>query len=142
VTASWLGVYFSPEKFSAIAAVTICQRLAGVKVLGKIDFLEGQRTDIRQTTYERNDEARSACIRHYDSTYCCMICDMNFAQKYGPKLGEKFIHVHHINPISNGGPRKVNPTTDLIPVCPNCHAMLHQETPPIQPAQLRKIIGK
>ena len=42
-------------------------------------------------------------------------------------LGKGFIHVHHIVPIHTiGKGYKVDPSTDLVPVCPNCHAMLHR----------------
>ena len=49
--------------------------------------------------------------------------------RYG-SLGDTFIHVHHIQPLSEAGAeRDVDPINDLIndlrPVCPNCHSMLH-----------------
>ena len=34
----------------------------------------------------------------------------------------------------------LDPVNDMIPVCPNCHAMLHRENPPIKPDKLREII--
>ena len=42
---------------------------------------------------------------------------------YG-EIGEGFIHVHHIIPVSRlviEKDYKINPIEDLIPVCPNCH---------------------
>ena len=53
---------------------------------------------------------------------------MDFETKYG-KIGRDFIHVHHIDFISSkgGNKHKVDPISDLIPVCPNCHAMLHRK---------------
>ena len=36
----------------------------------------------------------------------------------------------------------VNPELDLIPVCPNCHAMLHRNDPPFTPDELINIMGK
>jgi 5-methylcytosine-specific restriction protein A len=43
-------------------------------------------------------------------------------------LGKDFIHVHHIIPIHKIGKEyKINYIKDLIPVCPNCHAMLHRK---------------
>jgi 5-methylcytosine-specific restriction protein A len=45
---------------------------------------------------------------------------------YG-EIGRGFIHVHHVVPISSiGESYKVDPAKDLVPVCPNCHAMLHR----------------
>ena len=46
---------------------------------------------------------------------------------YG-ELGKDFIHVHHIVPLNTIGEEyKVDYKNDLIPVCPNCHAMLHRK---------------
>ena len=51
---------------------------------------------------------------------------MDFENMYG-ELGKGFIHVHHIVPISMIGKEyKIDPIKDLVPVCPNCHAMLHR----------------
>ena len=39
------------------------------------------------------------------------------------------MHVHHKTPLSAITDREdhlVDPTRDLVPVCPNCHAMLHR----------------
>ena len=33
-------------------------------------------------------------------------------------------HVHHLYPLAEGE-RDVNPITDLRPVCPSCHGMIH-----------------
>ncbi|WP_409564102.1 HNH endonuclease [Methylobacterium sp. J-068] len=50
---------------------------------------------------------------------------MDFEETYGSSV-KGFIHVHHIKPLSYIGKQyKVNPLTDLRPVCPNCHAVIH-----------------
>jgi 5-methylcytosine-specific restriction protein A len=50
----------------------------------------------------------------------------------------QFIHVHHINPISSmGSVYKINPKQDLIPVCPNCHAMIHSKKPPFSMEEIQ-----
>ena len=74
-------------------------------------------------SYERNQKARRECLRIRGTD--CIVCGFNSAKVYGPDF-EKKIEVHHIIPISErGGEYKVNPETDLIPVCPNCHSILH-----------------
>src|SRR5690606_34557499 len=51
-----------------------------------------------------------------------------FFAAYG-ELGKDFIHVHHIVPLAEiGETYEVDPITDLIPVCPNCHAMIHRKS--------------
>ena len=55
-----------------------------------------------------------------------MICGFDFGEKYG-LLGKGYIEVHHIKPLFEiDGETVVNPETDLICVCSNCHRMLHR----------------
>ena len=73
--------------------------------------------------YERNVLARRKCIELKGSK--CEICGFNSALFYGDEFKEK-IEVHHIVPINQiKEDYQVNPETDLIPVCPNCHMILH-----------------
>lgn len=87
------------------------------------NLIEGAVCQVTINSYERNPEARRRCIEHY-GTSCC-VCGFNFEAKFG--AGAKgFIHVHHLEPLSEIKEEyKVNPITDLRPVCPNCHAMIH-----------------
>ncbi|SVE06326.1 uncharacterized protein METZ01_LOCUS459180, partial [marine metagenome] len=39
-----------------------------------------------------------------------------------------------------GGSYSLNPATDLIPVCPNCHSMLHRRQKVLLPEGLKNII--
>jgi 5-methylcytosine-specific restriction protein A len=86
---------------------------------------EGSVDNTHKDFYERSRLARRKCIE--EKGIRCSICGMSFEETYGP-VGKGFIHVHHIKPISEfGEAHKVNPKKDLIPVCPNCHAMLHRK---------------
>ncbi len=61
---------------------------------------------------------------------------------YGP-LGVNVIHVHHIVPVSQmGSSYRLDPIKDLIPLCPNCHTIVHRENPPLNVLSLREILGK
>ncbi len=107
---------------------------------GKKRFYEGSMKTVLVNAYERNEEARNACIKEYGDNYFCAICGFDFEEKYGVR-GKEFIHVHHIVPISEVKEEyEVNPKTDLIPVCPNCHAMLHRGGHTITPDKLRELI--
>jgi predicted HNH restriction endonuclease len=56
----------------------------------------------------------------------CAVCNFNFKAAYG-SVGKDFIHVHHLHPIAlTDGEYELDPISDLRPVCPNCHAMLHR----------------
>ena len=49
-----------------------------------------------------------------------------------------FIHIHHVIDISIIGKEyEINPKNDLVPVCPNCHAMLHKQKPALSVEELK-----
>lgn len=89
------------------------------------DTYEGLKKQVYVNKYERSSIARSKCIEYHGTK--CKVCNLDFRDKYGD-LGEGFIHVHHLVPIhSIGKEYKIDYKNDLIPVCPNCHAMLHKK---------------
>ena len=91
------------------------------------DFYEGSIKQVQVNVYERNSEARKKCLEHHG--YRCKVCDFDFEKVYGV-IGKDYIHVHHIVDLASIGKEyKVDPVNDLIPVCPNCHAMLHIQKP-------------
>jgi len=85
--------------------------------------LEGAKHEDTVVRYERDRGNRKECIAHYG--YVCQVCGMDFEKTYG-ELGKNFIEVHHLHPVSQGE-RKVNPIEDLIPLCSNCHSMIHRQ---------------
>ncbi len=103
------------------------------------NLTEGSKKQITVNSYERNSKARKECIEKYG--YSCSVCDFNFKDIYG-NLGENFIHVHHLIPLSKIKEEyKINPIKDLKPVCPNCHAMLHRKKETLSIKELKKIIS-
>lgn len=103
------------------------------------ELWEGGVKRIEINRYERNPINRELCLAA--NGYKCKICGFDFEKKYGT-LGHHFIHVHHITPVSKMSDAYViDPVKDLIPVCPNCHAMLHQSDPPLMPEELKEIIS-
>ena len=99
-----------------------------------VEYREGAVQSIRVNKYERDKKARDACLSHYG--YVCQICRVKLSDIYGDVANE-LIHVHHIKPISEiGESYKVNPVSDLIPICPNCHAVIHLKIPPYLPSEL------
>ena len=86
-------------------------------------YEEGGVTTIQVNVYERDPAARRACIAHYGAA--CAVCHFDFGKRYGER-GEGYIHVHHKTALfKSSGRKKTDPIKDLVPVCPNCHAMLH-----------------
>jgi hypothetical protein len=98
---------------------------------------EGERDNSLASKVERSAKNRALCIAI--NGYDCQVCGLKMDSKYG-SLAEGFIHVHHIESIAAAGPRWIDPSRDLITVCPNCHAMLHRRNPPLLPQELRNII--
>jgi hypothetical protein len=85
--------------------------------------------------YERSKLARDICLAV--SGYRCTVCKFDFEERYGD-LGKQFIHVHHLTPLSTRETgARTDPKKDLIPLCPNCHAMIHRATPPLTVEELR-----
>ena len=108
------------------------------RILSTEGYAEGDVQRIETNRYERNPLNRKLCLAA--KGYDCIVCGMNFEKKYG-NIGYHYIHVHHVIPVSNlGSGYVINPLTDLVPVCPNCHAMLHKKNPPILPDELRQQI--
>jgi hypothetical protein len=101
-------------------------------------LIEGSLRQIIVNAYERNPKARSICIEHHGLN--CKVCGFGFEDIYGA-AGAGFIHVHHIIPLTEiKTTYEVDPLNDLVPVCPNCHAMLHRFNPILTIEQLKNII--
>jgi 5-methylcytosine-specific restriction protein A len=99
-------------------------------------FPEGAVETVIVNRYERDSRNRAIAIR--ENGLNCAVCAFNFAEFYGP-LGIGFIVVHHVVPVSQLGPDYViNPTTDLVCICANCHAMVHRSNPPLSVSELRQ----
>lgn len=87
---------------------------------------EGAVKYVNSIRYERNRKARELCLSYHGKT--CKRCGLNFEESYGAKYAG-LIEVHHIIPISEiGASYIVDPIKDLIPLCPNCHAIVHCDT--------------
>lgn len=88
-------------------------------------YIEGAQRQILSNRYERNPKARAKCIAMKGTA--CVVCGFDFGKAYGEAFAGK-IEVHHIKPISEIGEEYVvDPVNDLVPVCPNCHMMLHSK---------------
>lgn len=85
---------------------------------------EGNKTNYFGTRYERNKILRLKAIAIHGLS--CKACGFNFEKVYG-EYAKGFIHVHHLVPISAYGEETaVNPQTDLVTLCANCHAVVHK----------------
>lgn len=103
-------------------------------------YYEGDKKEKWSIYYERNPKARMECLTYHG--YNCKVCNFNFETTYG-LLGRDYIQVHHVNPIATIKKKyKVDPIKELIPVCANCHAMLHVGKVVLTEKELKKIINR
>lgn len=87
--------------------------------------LEGAKVSYFTTKYERKPQLKNQAVKLHGTT--CCVCGFNFKEFYGG-YAEGFIHIHHLLPVSElGGEKPVNPSTDLVPVCANCHSIIHRK---------------
>ncbi len=94
---------------------------------------EGEEYLVLAKKYERSPLLRKLAIQLHGVN--CVVCNFNFEKAYG-SLGKDFIHIHHIERLADTGKKLIDPKIDLVPVCPNCHSMLHTQNPPLKPAEL------
>ena len=100
---------------------------------------EGAMRLVEITKYERNPIYRKLCLDHYGRF--CQICGDDLEKKYG-SVASGLIEVHHIEPVSEyTNPKVINPIIDLIPVCPNCHAVLHRRKPAYLPEEVKEMLN-
>ena len=102
-------------------------------------YREGAVRRILVNAYERDPRAREACLRRHGRR--CKVCGLSFEKRYG-SIGRDFIHVHHLKPVAaRRRTYRIDPVKDLVPVCPNCHAMLHTSHPPLSVAELKQALA-
>jgi 5-methylcytosine-specific restriction protein A len=90
---------------------------------------------------ERNPKLVKDAKSYHGAT--CMVCGFNFEAIYG-ELGAGFIEAHHLTPFADlkGRPTKLDPRTDFVVLCPNCHRMLHRQSPPLTPNNLQTLMAQ
>lgn len=102
-------------------------------------YPEGAVTRIEVNRYERSPANRAACLAFHGTK--CLGCGFDFGLRYG-SIASGFIEVHHAVPISAmGGSYIINPVTDLVPLCSNCHSVVHRVEPPLSVSELRSILA-
>ena len=103
-------------------------------------FVEGASQTVSVNSHERNPRARDKCIEYYG--YKCVICDFDFEEFYGD-IGVNYIHVHHLVSLSKvDSEYEVDPVNDLVPVCPNCHAMIHRRKTDLTVEEVREAVNR
>lgn len=119
---------------------TVTTGILAEEAIGSGPYIEGAVREITVNAYERSAKARRECIEHFGAV--CQVCDFDFEKVYG-EIGAGFIHVHHRIMLSEiGESYEVDPKKDLVPVCPNCHSMIHARAQPYTVEELKAILSK
>jgi len=84
---------------------------------------EGKKRIRLHASYERSPKNRRLAIKIHGTT--CAVCAFNVDETYGKDYADSYIQIHHIKPLSEYE-GEVDPETDLVPLCANCHAMAHR----------------
>jgi predicted HNH restriction endonuclease len=109
------------------------------EVVGTTRFQEGSVKQITVNAYERSDAAREMCILHYGCR--CAVCGLILAEIYG-EAAQGLIHVHHLRELASiNAEYSVNPIEDLRPVCPTCHAVIHNRRPAFSIEEVKILIA-
>lgn len=145
-TAITPGMYLPSTTEAAVRAVWTEHLLpsasTGADTLDPLpgSYPEAALTRVPVNRYERTPETKAVAIAHHGTN--CHACGFDFEATYGAE-GTGFIHVHHTVPVSLLGPDyEIDPITDLVPLCPNCHYMAHRRHPiPYTVAELRAMIA-
>ena len=81
---------------------------------------------------------KSRWLKRY-SKLACLACGFDFEETYGPR-GRGYIECHHVVPVSELQSGARTRVEDLIPVCSNCHKMLHRTRPWLSIVQLKTLL--
>jgi 5-methylcytosine-specific restriction enzyme A len=99
---------------------------------------EGAKKLKEHWVYERSTRNRRIALEIHGRI--CKVCGFDFDATYGQDVANSYIEVHHINSLAQSS-GAINPGTDLIPLCSNCHSMAHRKRPkPFTPEELKKFI--
>ncbi|MCL2056848.1 MAG: HNH endonuclease [Oscillospiraceae bacterium] len=124
-----LDVLYAPETFDFISD-------GEYKNVNQREFAEGMQKQIVVNSYERNTSLRRECIKLYGTD--CKICTFNFEKHYGIR-GKGFIEIHHLVPLSEIKQDYFATPDDLLPLCSNCHSIIHRFKPFLTVEEMKNI---
>jgi hypothetical protein len=103
---------------------------------GKLKF----RLHLKERKHRLVTDAKTLWNQRQNGKIICSICSFSFPDTYG-EIGKGFIEAHHIKPISELKPDTKVTKYDVVPVCSNCHSMLHRHRPWLTTEQLHTIVS-
>lgn len=99
---------------------------------------EGAAKQVWARKYERSRFNRNLAIQIHGLT--CLGCGFNFEKFYGI-VGDGIVEIHHLEPVHlMEAVRVVDPRTELVPLCSNCHTLVHKIDPPYTLRELQHFV--
>ena len=97
---------------------------------------ERARRVVTVNAYERSSAAREICLEAHG--WVCAVCGFDFRDVYG-SLGSGLMQVHHVVPVDElDEDYELDPVADLMPVCGNCHMVIHSRQPALGVEEVRR----
>ena len=125
---------------AAVLALAPLEKQQGAKNKSAEGFEEGAASLTPTIRYERDRRNRAAAIAIHGTA--CLACGVELGARYG-MVAEGFIEVHHVVPVASmGADYRVDPVQDLVPLCPNCHAVAHRRDPPLTVDEIKALLRK
>ena len=93
----------------------------------KADKISVSEAKKRRLHYRLDGRVNSDKVKEIHG-FTCRACGFDFQEFYG-SLGEGYIECHHLVPYSElgeGEVRKLDPESDFVVLCANCHSMIHR----------------
>jgi hypothetical protein len=103
---------------------------------------EGDRVLRTHLRVERSSALRAAALRFWTSRHQrlrCEACGFDFERAYGAR-GAGFIEFHHVVPLGGKKGKRKRTARDLVPLCANCHRIVHRQSPILDLAALRRLL--
>jgi 5-methylcytosine-specific restriction protein A len=122
---------------SSVTDETFATLLDPVELL--YDSMEGRKA-LREHILRERDSGLVRKFKGRLKSFECSICKFDFEEIYG-KVGKTFIEAHHMEPIGLREGDQPTAISDMIPVCGNCHRMLHRRSPPYLPNDLTAMMA-
>ena len=105
-----------------------------------VGYPEGALRTVRTNRYERDRRNRAAAIAIHGTA--CKGCGLEMGMRYGP-VAAGLVEVHHVTPVSQlAAGYVIDPVRDLVPLCPNCHAVVHRRDPPLTVGEIALLLNQ
>lgn len=109
---------------------------------------EGTNSRSTSNRYKRSQKLHDRAIEHFskDNRISCHCCSFNFDDFYSADVAKGYIEIHHIKPVFKYESEDMDISIskaleNLIPVCANCHRVIHKnKKEPIHTDRLTEII--